>query len=238
MNAASRTLERHRFDVHEYRRMGETGVLGPDARVELIDGEIIDMPPIGPSHNAAVDRLNRQLGAVVGERAILRVQGSFELSGHSEPEPDLALFAPRDDFYEHALPRPADVLLVIEIADSALVRDRDVKLPLYARHGVPEAWLVDLEGRRLTVHTDPTPDGYASVTAPPELRAVSPGRLRTSRWTCPGSADPPRPAVAGARAGPGQSRKFLNCSGRPRSPSFRTFIAACRSSRFLPVTRS
>ena len=175
MNASPDTLARHRFDVGQYRRMAETGVLAPDARVELLDGEIVDMPPIGPSHNATVDRLNRLLVTAVGERAIVRVQGSFELSGHSEPEPDLALFAPREDFYAAALPGPGDVLLVVEVADSTLARDRDVKLPLYARHGVREAWLVDIEGRRLSVHTDPGPDGYASARAA-ELHAVSPGR--------------------------------------------------------------
>ena len=96
---------------------------------------------------------------------------------HSEPEPDLVLLAPRDDFYERELARPRDVLLAIELADTTLVRDRDVKLPLYARHGVPEAWLVDIEGRCLTVHRDPSPDGYASVIVANDLRSLSPERL-------------------------------------------------------------
>ena len=177
MNASPDALTRHRFDVTEYRRMVETGLLSPDARVELLDGEIIDMAPIGPSHDAAVDRLNRQLVIALGERAVVRVQGSFELSFRSEPEPDVAVLAPREDFYAGALPRAEDLLLAIEVADTTLVKDRDVKLPLYARHGVREAWLVDLEGRRLSVHRDPTPDGYASALESVDLGAVSPALL-------------------------------------------------------------
>ncbi len=177
MNAPSNALQRHRFDVSDYRRMGEAGVFGPDERVELIDGEIIDMVLIGPTHNGVVDQLNRLFVRATDDRAIVRTQGSFELSMWSEPEPDLTILVPVDDFYKRALPTPADVLLVVEVADSSLARDRDVKLPLYARHGVPEAWLVDLVAGRLSVHRDPSPHGYASVVEVEELGAVSPLRL-------------------------------------------------------------
>ena len=177
MNVPANALQRHRFDVSDYRRMGEAGVFGPDVRVELIDGEIIDMVPIGPIHNGVVDHLNRLFVRATDERAVVRTRGSFELSMWSEPEPDLTILAPHDDFYKRTMPVPADVLLVIEVADSSLVRDRDVKLPSYARHGVPEAWLVDLVANRLTVHRDRSERGYASTTEVGDLCAVSPLRF-------------------------------------------------------------
>jgi Uma2 family endonuclease len=146
--------QRHRITVHDYHRMAEIGVLAPDARVELIEGEIIDMAPIGKDHQSIVDQLNRMLVLAVGDDAIVRVQGSIRLSQWSEPEPDVVLLAPRADFYRGEFALGTDTLLVIEVSDTTLRYDRDVKVPLYARHGVPEVWIVDVQSDALLVYGD------------------------------------------------------------------------------------
>ena len=146
--------KRHRITVHDYHRMGEIGVFAPDARVELIEGEIIDMAPIGNDHQSIVDQLTRALVLVVGDRAIVRVQGSIRLSQWSEPEPDVVLLKPRSDFYRSEFALGTDTLLVIEVSDTTLKYDRDIKVPLYARHGVPEVWVVDVNGNALFVYDD------------------------------------------------------------------------------------
>jgi Uma2 family endonuclease len=144
--------QRHRITVDEYHRMAEVGLLAPDARVELIEGEIIDMAPIGKEHSSVVDQLTRLFVLAAGETAIVRIQGSVRLDRMSEPEPDLALLRPRADFYRHEHATGADMLLVIEVSDSTLRYDREVKVPLYARHGIPEAWIFDLPQDRLLVY--------------------------------------------------------------------------------------
>ena len=164
-------LARHRLTVADYYRMAETGVLAPDARVELIEGEIIDMAPIGTRHASAVMRLNRLASAACGAGAIVSEQSPLRLSDLSEPEPDLMLLKPRADFYADAHPSAADVLLLIEVADSSARYDREIKLPLYARHGVPEVWIVDLEARLLRLHREPVGDAYGQVST-----TASPGR--------------------------------------------------------------
>jgi Uma2 family endonuclease len=147
--------QRHRITVHDYHRMGEIGVFASDARVELIEGEIIDMAPIGNDHQSIVDQLTRHLVQTVGEQAIVRVQGSIRLSQWSEPEPDVVLLKPRPDFYRGAeFAFGTDSLIVIEVSDTTLKYDRDIKIPLYARHGVPEAWVVDVNGNALLVYGD------------------------------------------------------------------------------------
>jgi Uma2 family endonuclease len=158
-------LTRHRLTVRDYYRMGEAGIFAPDARVELIEGEIIDMAPIGTRHGAAVKRLVALLTSALGSRVIVAVQDPLRLSELSEPEPDLMLLQPRDDFYAEAHPSAADVLLLIEVADTSARYDREVKLPLYARHGVPEVWIVDLEARLLRFHREPAGGAYAQVSA-------------------------------------------------------------------------
>ena len=154
---------RHRFTVVEYHKMAKVGILSEDDRVELIEGEIVDMPPIGRRHLASVDRLNDLFTRGLGEQVIVRVQGSIQLSEDSEPQPDLVLLRRRPDFYADRDAGPEDVLLVIEVADTSLSYDRDVKAPLYARAGIPEVWLVDLNGASITVHREPGPEGYRSV---------------------------------------------------------------------------
>jgi len=147
--------QRHRITVHDYHRMGEIGVFAPDARVELIEGEIIDMAPLGNDHQSIVDQLNRTLVLAVGRNAIVRTQGSIRLSQWSEPEPDVVLLKPRPDFYRGAeFAFGTDSLLVIEVSDTTLKYDRDIKVPLYARHGVPEVWIVDVNGNVLLVYGD------------------------------------------------------------------------------------
>ncbi|HYD48294.1 MAG TPA: Uma2 family endonuclease [Terriglobales bacterium] len=156
---------RHRFSVSDYHRMGEAGVLGEQDRVELIEGEIIEMSPIGSSHAARVSRLTHLLVRKLGDAAIVRVQSPVVLDGSSEPEPDLAILKPRPDFYEKQHPEPQDVLLVIEVADTSRAFDRTVKVPLYGRTGIAEVWLVDLVDQLVEVHRDPLRGKYQSCTS-------------------------------------------------------------------------
>jgi Uma2 family endonuclease len=165
-HAATDLPRRHRLTVADYYRMAEVGILAPDARVELIDGEIIDMVPPGSPHAATVHYLTEVLVLAVDGRASVLAQNPVRLSEYSEPQPDLALLRRRDDFYREQHPRPADVLLIIEVAASSLRFDRKTKMPLYARHGIPEMWLVDLGGRRLVRHRAPQQGSYTLVDEP------------------------------------------------------------------------
>lgn len=164
MDDTDLVLTRHRLDVDAYYRMAEVGILGEDDRVELIDGELIDMAPIGQDHAATVNKLTRALVMAFGEQAIVSVQNPVRLNRFNEPQPDFAVFRPRADFYATGeRPGPSDTLLVIEVADSSLRYDRAVKLPLYARAGIAEVWIVDLRRRVVDVHRAPAGDGYATV---------------------------------------------------------------------------
>jgi Uma2 family endonuclease len=157
-------VKRRRFTVEEYDRMGEVGILTADDRVELLDGEIIEMAPIHPPHSSVVDRLTRLFTARLGERVILRVGGPIALvQQDSEPQPDLTLLRPRNDFYSHRHPRPADVLLAVEVMDSNVERDRRLKLPIYARARLAEVWLVDIPESRIDVFREPQGAGYRST---------------------------------------------------------------------------
>lgn len=153
-------VRRRRFNVADYRRMGEAGILGEDERVELIDGEIIEMTPIGSPHGGRVKQLNYLLVRAVGEHAIVAAQDPVILGDRSEPEPDLALLRPRPDFYKESHPRAADVLLLIEVADTSLEKDRLIKVPLYARHGIPQTWIVDTEHRCVVRFAEPRDGRY------------------------------------------------------------------------------
>lgn len=157
-------VTRRRFTIEEYHRMGEAGILGDDERLELIAGHILVREPIGSRHAGTVDRLNRLWTSRLRERAIVRVQNPVVLPHEaSEVQPDIMLLAPRADFYTTAHPMPPDVLLLIEVADTSLLLDRRVKMPLYARGGIREAWLCDLTTGRVDVHRDVTAGRYASV---------------------------------------------------------------------------
>ena len=156
-------LSRHRFTVDEYHKMAENGVLTEDDRVELIRGEIIDMPPIGPEHAGSVDEVGDQFKARFGAVAIVRTQNPLVLASGSAPEPDLALVRRRTDYYRSGHPVAADVFLVIEIADSSVEYDRDTKAQLYAEDGIPEYWLLNLVEDHVLVYRDPSPAGYGMV---------------------------------------------------------------------------
>jgi Uma2 family endonuclease len=153
-----------RFTVEEYHRMAEAGVFAPDDHVELIEGEVIEMAPSGNHHASVVDRLNRLLVQRVGDRAIVRVQGPVRLARlRSEPQPDLLLLKPREDFYAHAAAGADDVLLLIEVMDTSVEYDRRRKAPLYARAGITELWLVDLPAGIVDMHREPVATEYRDV---------------------------------------------------------------------------
>ena len=140
--------------------MGEAGVFAPDERVELIDGEVVIMPPIGEEHSAETNRMNSRVGRSLGDRAIVSVQNPVIIRPDWEPLPDLALLRPREDFYQRAKPRPEDVFLLVEVSDTSLAFDREVKVPGYAAAGIPETWVVDVQARLLLVFREPSPEGY------------------------------------------------------------------------------
>ncbi len=158
--SAPSILRRHRFTTSDYHRMGQTGLLPDELRTELLDGEILEMSPINSLHAGTVKRLNRLLSQLFGRKAIISIQDPLALSEYSEPEPDVAILKPRPDFYSTAHPTPADVLFVIEVADSSIYKDRNVKLPHYASAGIPEVWLVDLEAQNIEVYTQPEGQAY------------------------------------------------------------------------------
>ena len=153
------TPTRARLTVAQFQKMGDAGIMPPETRVELVDGELIEMAPIGPRHMQAVNRLTRALVAAVGEAAIVSVQNPVALGEHSETQPDLALLGPQSDS-ETRLPTPYDVLLLIEVADATLQYDRTTKLALYARFGVREVWIVNLIDRILEIHREPYNGAY------------------------------------------------------------------------------
>jgi len=156
------TITKHKFSSQQYHLMTEAGVFEhiQGQRLELIKGEIIQMLPIGRNHCACIARLNKLLFAKFGSKQIIWVQSSIRLDDGSEPQPDLALLNLRSDFYEEALPAPEDILLIVEVADSTISYDRDLKMPLYAEFGIPEAWLVDVNKKTLTRYTSPSSQGY------------------------------------------------------------------------------
>jgi Uma2 family endonuclease len=156
-------MKRRLFTVQEYHLMSEAGVFSDRERVELIEGEIIQMAAIGRRHAARVDRLAEFFGDRVRTRAIIRVQNPISIGDRSEPQPDIALVQRRADFYEESLPNSEDVLLLVEVADSTVNYDRDVKVPNYARSGIQEVWLWDLEANCLEVYRDPTVNAYTSI---------------------------------------------------------------------------
>jgi Uma2 family endonuclease len=156
-------VSRKRFTADDYQRMGQAGILRAEDRVELIDGEIVTMTPIGPRHCANVDRATRAFVTKAGDSAIVRVQGSVRLDMYTEPEPDLVLLRPRADFYASQHPGPADILLIVEVADSSIEYDREVKARVYARSRIHEYWLADLNGQELVCYSAPEGGTYQNV---------------------------------------------------------------------------
>jgi Uma2 family endonuclease len=168
---------RRRFTADDYQRMGQAGILRREDRVELIDGEVVATTPIGPRHCASAERATRAFVTKAGDAAIVRVQGSVRLDLYSEREPDLVLLRPRSDFYASRHPGPADILLIVEIADSSIDYDREVKSRVYARSGVQEYWLADLNENLVFCYSSPRNEAYESVRQYGRGQAVAPHLL-------------------------------------------------------------
>ena len=165
---------RRRFSVAEYYAMAKAGILTEDERVELIDGEIIVMSPIGNEHAASVDAGTEFLVPLVAGRVNVRVQAHLRLDDHHQPEPDLMLLRRRDDFYRHQAPGAEDVLLLIEVSHSSLSYDRSVKLALYAQFEIPEVWIANIPARVVEVYTDPVDGEYTASRVYRPGETVSP----------------------------------------------------------------
>jgi Uma2 family endonuclease len=157
------TVALHRWTIDEFYRMAEVGILEPEARVELIDGVVVDMSPIGPGHGGHVKRGIRVFTRLLGDQALLSVQDTVRMGPRFGPEPDLAILRPRADDYTESNPIAADILLIIEVAETSLAFDRETKALLYARAGILDYWIVNLVDNQIEVHRDPTAEGYTSV---------------------------------------------------------------------------
>ena len=171
MNA---TVTIHRFNVEEYHRLTESNILHEDDRVELVEGRIVDMTPIGSKHAACVSRLNRIFTMKLQTSAIVQVQNPIQLLDQSEPQPDIVVLKNRDDFYAERLPNADDILLVIEVADSSLEYDRETKLPLYAKANIPEVWLINLIENIVEIYSAPSLEGYNVITKHRHNQAIVP----------------------------------------------------------------
>lgn len=156
-------LLRRKFTVEQFHKMAESGILNEDDRVELIRGEIIEMAAIGTKHAACVRRLDNVLHQKLGDKVIISVQNPVGLDDSSEPQPDVVLLKPREDFYASAHPQPKDVFLIIEVADTTIKYDREIKIPLYAEQGIVEVWLVDINSECVEVYREPATDGSQKI---------------------------------------------------------------------------
>lgn len=152
------------FTAQEFERLFEVGILADDERVELIEGEIVQMSPINVAHSSCVLRLNALLAGLSRGMALIGVQGPIRLDARTVPQPDVAVLTPRADYYRKAHPGPGDVLLLIEVADTSLSYDRNVKSLVYARFGIQDYWIVDLSGRTVEVHREPRGDRFRTTT--------------------------------------------------------------------------
>lgn len=162
VTVSTQTPTRYRFTTQEYERMGEIGILGEDDRVELINGEIIQMSALGNKHVRCVNRINRLLVPALSEQAIVSIQNPVVIPEHNEPEPDVAVLKPEAENRD-SNPMSEDVLVLIEVSDTTLAYDRDVKLPIYARAGIPETLIADLNGQVVVRHTEPDDQGYRAT---------------------------------------------------------------------------
>ncbi len=159
----SRQLAKRWITVEEYEHMGEAGIFRPDDRLELLEGGIYEMSPIGPPHAACVMFLSHLLSRLFSGALIVSTQNPIRLDDYSEPQPDVMLLRWRDDFYRNAHPTPADVLLVIEVSDTTTESDRSYKIPFYARAIIPEAWLVNIPAERIEVYAEPAAGEYRVI---------------------------------------------------------------------------
>ena len=165
-------LRKRKFDVDEYHQLGEAGILGEDDRVELIEGELIEMAPIGGEHATIVSRLNRILSQQCNPIQLVHVQNPLRLDRGSEPQPDLVLA--RFIRESRDVPNFKDALLVIEVSDSTYNYDRKIKAPLYARAGVPELWIVDCQNRHVEIHAGAKDDGYSNIIIADDSATLAP----------------------------------------------------------------
>lgn len=161
-----------KFNIDEYHKMAETGILTPEDQVELIQGEIITMSPIGTRHAACVNRLANLFPRLLGDRGIISVQNPIRLNNYSEPQPDLVVLNYRPDFYENKIPQPTEINLLIEVSDSTLKYDQDIKLPLYAQSNISEVWIVNLNNNTLDVYRQP--QGKQYLTHQKSVQSISP----------------------------------------------------------------
>jgi len=166
---------RKRFTVDDYYRMAEAGILKPTDRVELIEGEIVEMSPIGDRHAMAVNRATMMFARGLGDKVVVSVQNAAHIDLYNEPQPDLVLIRPRENFYGTRHPRPEDVVLLIEVSETTLQYDRKVKLPIYARSDVPEVWIVDLKNEVIHVYRNPKGTAYLATETKRRGESVAPG---------------------------------------------------------------
>lgn len=155
-------ISRKQFTVAQYHQMLDTGILTERDRVELLQGEIVEMSPIGRQHAACVDRLTELLIKALGNRAIVRVQNPIQLGSGSEPQPDFAILRRRPDFYANGHPQPQDIFALIEVSDTTADFDRTVKIPLYAQNNIAEVWIVDLRAEVVQQYWEPS-ESYQQV---------------------------------------------------------------------------
>jgi Uma2 family endonuclease len=173
----SSQIIRKLFTIDDCYKMAEVGILPPDERTELINGEILVVPPPGPRHGFVVDTLNETFVRLAQGKAVVRVQGGVVLHKYAAPLPDIVLLRPKGRAYLEKNPDASDILLVIEVADSSLEQDLTVKLQLYAIMGVPEYWIADLRNSRLLVHSNPSGDAYQNVSEFHRGETVAPSLL-------------------------------------------------------------
>jgi len=177
MHIANTLPKKYPITITHFQKMIEMGIFDENEHIELIDGELIAMAPIGPGHSSQTRKLNRQFSQSVGDLALVDMQNPIVLDDHSEPEPDLALLRPSDDFYKAASPTAKDVLLLVEVADSSLNYDKKTKIPLYARQGIPEVWLINLPDKQVEIYRNPSEEGYRQILLPEKQACISPRLL-------------------------------------------------------------
>jgi len=164
MTPATETVRKHLTDINEWQKLGDANIFPPESRLELIDGEILEMAPIGCNHSGHLNRINKLFTVLTADCADTSVQNPLQLGDLSEPEPDFMLLKPTADFYCSRHPNADDVLLLIEVADSSLSFDQNQKLRLYARHNIPEYWLLNLKDSCIEVYRQPHEDVYGEKT--------------------------------------------------------------------------
>ncbi len=159
----TRQSQKRLITVDEYHKMAEAGILGHKDRVELIQGEILHMSPIGSKHSAVVSRIMHLFVTTFTDKATVQVQGAIQIEKYSEPEPDILLLKQREDFYYNQLPQAEDVLLLVEVSDLTLSFDKDVKLSIYAEAGIQEYWIVDINANQILMHSSPEGNIYKEI---------------------------------------------------------------------------